>query len=41
MKAVQRVIRHSSPVTSQIYTAAIEDEVRLDLNPESILNEAF
>ena len=41
MKAVQRVLRHSSPVTSQIYTAAIEDEVRLDLNPESILNDVF
>ena len=40
-KDVQRVLRHSSPVTTQIYTATIEEEIRLDYNPESILNEVF
>lgn len=41
MKDVQRVLRHSSPVTSQIYTATIEEEVRLQKNPEALLNELF
>ena len=27
MKDVQRVLRHSSPVTSQIYTATVEEEI--------------
>lgn len=40
-KDVQRVLRHSSPVTTQIYTATIEEEIRLDYNPESLLNEVF
>ena len=40
-KDVQRVLRHSSPATSQIYTASIEEEVRLDRNPESILDDVI
>lgn len=38
---VQRVLRHASQVTSQVYTATIEQEVRLDSSPESLLDEAF
>lgn len=38
---VQRVLRHSSPATSQIYTASIEEEVRLDRNPEGILDDVL
>ena len=38
---VQRVLRHASPATSQIYTASIEEEVRLDRNPESILDNVI
>jgi site-specific recombinase XerD len=38
---VQRVLRHASQVTSQVYTASIEQEVRLDSNPESLLDDAF
>ena len=38
---VQRVLRHSSPATSQIYTASIEEEVRLDRTPESILDNVI
>ena len=38
---VQRVLRHASPATSQIYTASIEEEVRLDRNPESILDSVI
>ncbi len=38
---VQRVLRHSSPATSQIYTASIEEEVRLDRNPEGILDNVL
>jgi site-specific recombinase XerD len=41
MKAVQRVLRHSSPVTSQIYTASIEEEIRLQKNPEALLDDMF
>ena len=40
-KDVQRVLRHSSPVTTQIYTASIEDELRLMRCPEAILDDAF
>ena len=40
-KDVQRVLRHSSPVTTQIYTASIEEELRLIRCPEAILDEAF
>ena len=38
---VQRVLRHASPSTSQIYTATIEEEVRLDKNPEGILDNVI
>ena len=41
MKDVQRVLRHSSPVTSQIYTATVEEEIRLERNPEALLNDMF
>lgn len=41
MKDVQRVLRHSSPVTSQIYTATVEEEIRLEQNPEALLNDMF
>lgn len=41
MKAVQRVLRHSSPVTSQIYMETVEEEIRLDRNPEALLDEVF
>jgi integrase/recombinase XerC/integrase/recombinase XerD len=41
MKDVQRVLRHSSPVTSQIYTATIEEEIRLESNPEALLDDMF
>lgn len=40
-KDVQRVLRHASPATSQIYTASIEEEVRLDSNPEGLLDDAI
>lgn len=38
---VQRVLRHASPSTSQIYTATIEEEIRLDKNPEGILDNVI
>ena len=38
---VQRVLRHASQVTSQVYTATIEQQVRLDTNPEALLDNAF
>lgn len=38
---VQRVLRHTSPVTSQIYTESIEEELRLQRSPESLLDSAF
>ena len=38
---VQAVLRHSSPVTSQIYTESIEEELRLQNPPESLLDGAF
>ena len=40
-KDVQRVLRHSSPVTTQTYTASIEEELRLMRCPEAILDDAF
>lgn len=40
-KDVQRVLRHASPVTSQIYTASVEEEIRLDRAPEQYLDNAF
>lgn len=38
---VQGVLRHSSPVTSQIYTESIKEEMRLQQAPELMLDEAF
>lgn len=38
---VQDVLRHSSPVTSQIYTESIKDEMRLEKAPELLLDNAF
>ena len=38
---VQSVLRHSSPVTSQIYTESVKEELRLQNAPEFILDAAF
>ena len=38
---VQSVLRHSSPVTSQIYTESIKEELRLQNAPELYLDGAF
>lgn len=38
---VQSVLRHSSPVTSQIYTESVKEEMRLETAPEMMLDEAF
>ena len=38
---VQSVLRHSSPVTSQIYTESVKEELRLLNAPELALDEAF
>lgn len=38
---VQGVLRHSSPVTSQIYTESIKEEMRLQTAPELMLDNAF
>ena len=38
---VQSVLRHSSPVTSQIYTESVKEELRLQHAPEFFLDEAF
>lgn len=38
---VQSVLRHSSPVTSQIYTESVKEELRLLNAPEMALDEAF
>ena len=38
---VQSVLRHSSPVTSQIYTESVKEEMRLQNAPELTLDEAF
>lgn len=38
---VQDVLRHSSPVTSQIYTESIKEEERLKKSPELLLDNAF
>lgn len=38
---VQEVLRHSSPVTSQIYTESIKEEMRLEKAPELMLDCAF
>lgn len=38
---VQSVLRHSSPVTSQIYTESIKEELRLQQAAEYMIDEAF
>ena len=38
---VQSVLRHTSPVTSQIYTESVKGEMRLQDAPEMMLDEAF
>lgn len=38
---VQEVLRHSSPVTSQIYTESVKEELRLEHAPEMCLDFAF
>lgn len=38
---VQKVLRHTSPVTSQIYTESIEEELRLQNPPEALLDRMF
>ena len=38
---VQEVLRHSSPVTSEIYTESVKEELRLQNAPELTLDEAF
>ena len=38
---VQGVLRHSSPVTSQIYTESVKEELRLQNATELILDNAF
>ena len=38
---VQSVLRHTSPVTSQIYVESVKEELRLQQAPELMLDEAF
>ena len=38
---VQSVLRHTSPVTSQIYTESVKEELRLQNAPEIMLDSAF
>ena len=38
---VQSVLRHTSPVTSQIYTESVREEMRLQNAPELTLDNAF
>lgn len=38
---VQEVLRHTSPVTSQIYTESVKEELRLQNAPETLLDAAF
>lgn len=38
---VQAVLRHASPVTSQIYTESIKEEMRLEKAPELLLDSSF
>jgi integrase/recombinase XerC/integrase/recombinase XerD len=38
---VQEVLRHASPVTSQIYTESVKEEMRLQNAPEMMLDFAF
>lgn len=41
MTDVQGVLRHTSPVTSQIYTESVKEELRLQNAPELSLDDAF
>lgn len=41
IEATQHVLRHSSPATTQIYTATIKEELRLRNNTESLLDSAW
>ena len=38
---VQEVLRHASPVTSQIYTESVKEEMRLQNAPEMMLDFGF
>lgn len=38
---VQSVLRHTSPVTSQIYTESVKEELRLQNAPETLIDNAF
>ena len=38
---VQEVLRHNSPVTSQIYVESVKEELRLQRAPEMLLDMAF
>ena len=38
---VQSVLRHTSPVTSQIYTESVKEELRLKNAPEMFIDGAF
>lgn len=37
----QAVLRHTSPATTQIYTESIKEELRLEVAPEQLLDQAF
>lgn len=39
--AAQDVLRHASPVTTQIYVQSIKDEIRIQKAPEALLDNAF
>lgn len=41
MKDAQRVLRHSSPVISQIYTVTVDVTIRLEQNLDAMLNDVF
>ena len=41
IEEAQHVLRHSSPATTQIYTATIKEELRLRNSTESLLDAAY
>lgn len=41
MEDAQGVLRHSSPATTQIYTAIIKEEMRIRNAPEELLDAIF
>jgi integrase/recombinase XerD len=41
LEDAQQVLRHSSPNTTQIYTRSIEEELRIEHAPESLIDNAF